>query len=141
MRNYQVKSTKNALVWRILTTSLLLSSLAGCASIGNLFGGETVKPVEVVSKPIEKTPLNIAMPDPLTVKPVEWIVVTPENAEEIFGKLRAEGKDVVVLAMTPDGYQRLAITMADVRALIATQRQIIIQYKEYYEPKKAKNGD
>ena len=129
-----MKSTKNALVWRTLATSLLLSSLAGCASFD--FFGEKVKPIEVVSKPIEKTPLNIVMPEPLSVKPVEWIVVTPENAEEVFGKLKAEGKDVVVLAMTPDGYQRLAITMADIRTLIATQRQIIIQYKEYYEPPK-----
>lgn len=81
------------------------------------------------------------MPDPLSVKPVEWIIVTPDNVEEIFGQLRSEGKDVVVLAMTPDGYQRLSITMADIRALIATQRQIILQYKEYYEPKKVENGD
>ena len=100
-----------------------------------------MKPIEVVSKPIEKTPLNLAMPEPLSIKPVEWIVVTPDNVDEVFGKLKSEGKDVVVLAMTPDGYQRLAITMADIRALIATQRQIIIQYKEYYEPKKVQDGN
>ena len=135
-----MKSTKNAQVWRILATSLLLSSLTGCASFSNLFK-EDVKPIEVVSKPIEKTPLNLAMPEPLSIKPVEWIVVTPDNVDEVFGKLKSEGKDVVVLAMTPDGYQRLAITMADIRALIATQRQIIIQYKEYYEPKKVQDGN
>jgi hypothetical protein len=95
----------------------------------------------VVSKPIEKTPLNLTMPEPLSIKPVEWVVVTPDNVDEVFDKLKSEGKDVVILAMTPDGYQRLAITMADIRALIATQRQIIIQYKQYYEPKKVQDGN
>jgi hypothetical protein len=134
-----VKSTKNALLWRILATSLILTSLSGCASF-DLFGAK-VKPIEVISKPLDKTPLDIPNPEPLNIKPVEWVVVTPENVNEVFAKLKDEGKDVVILAMTADGYMRLSVTMADVRALIATQRQIIIQYKTYYEPPKAENGD
>jgi hypothetical protein len=36
--------------------------------------------------------------------------------------------------MTPDGYQQLAITIADLRNMINQQRTIIAKYKEYYEP-------
>ena len=136
MQLNQVKLTKSVRLWQILATFLLLTSLSGCASF-DLFGIK-VKPIEVVSKPLEKTPLNITPPEPLSIKPIEWVVVTPENVDEVFAKLKDEGKDVVILAMTSDGYQRLAITMADIRNFVNTQRNIIIQYKQYYEPKDEK---
>ena len=130
-----MKSIKNAQRWLILGTSLLLSiNLTGCAS-WNLFGSN-VKPIEIVSKPIEKTPLNIAQPDPLSLKPVEWSIITKDNAEEVFAKLEKNKDSVVLFGLTSDGYQQLSMTIAEMRTLIATQRQIIIKYKEYYEPKK-----
>jgi hypothetical protein len=125
----------NALRWLTLTTSLLLAiNLAGCASF-DLFG-KREKPIEITTKAAEKTPLDIANPEPLRLKPVEWVVMTPANQEEIFAKLEANGNDPVVFALTADGYQSLAVTIAELRNLINTQRNIIIKYKEYYEPKK-----
>lgn len=125
----------NAPRWLILTTSLLLvSSLSGCASF-DLFG-KREKPIEITTKAAEKTPLDIPMPDPLRLKPIEWVLITPGNQEEIFKKLEEKGTDAVVFSLTSDGYQQLAITIAELRNLINTQRNIIIKYKEYYEPKK-----
>lgn len=83
---------------------------------------------------MEKTPLDLAMPDPLRVRPIEWVVITPDNAEEVFKNMEQRGSDAVLFALTDDGYQQLALTIADLRNLINTQRQIIIKYKEYYEP-------
>ena len=125
----------NAPRWLTLTTSLLLaSSLAGCASFDLL--GKREKPIEITTKAADKTPLDIANPDPLKLKPMEWVVVTPANQEEIFKKLEEKGSDPVVFGLTPDGYQALAVTIAELRNMINTQRNIIIKYKEYYEPKK-----
>ena len=125
----------NAPRWLILTTSLLLvSSLTGCASF-DLFG-KREKPIEITTKAAEKTPLDIANPDPLKLKPLEWVLITPGNQEEVFKKLEEKGSDPVVFALTADGYQALAVTIAELRNLINTQRNIIIKYKEYYEPKK-----
>jgi hypothetical protein len=125
----------NAPRWLILTTSLLLvTNLTGCASF-DLFG-KREKPIAITTKAAEKTPLDIANPDPLKLKPVEWVVVTPANQEEIFKKLEEKGSDPVVFGLTPDGYQALAVTIAELRNMINTQRNIIIKYKEYYEPKK-----
>jgi hypothetical protein len=42
----------------------------------------------------------------------------------------------VLFALTDDGYEELSIDIAQIRALIAQQRDIIIRYREYYEPKK-----
>ena len=128
-----MKSIKNVQRWLILSTSLLLSiNLTGCAS-WNIFG-EKVKPVEVVAKPVEKTPLNIVQPDPLTLNAIKWVVITKENSEKVFAKLESTGDSVVLFGLTSDGYQQLSMTIAEMRTLIATQRQIIIKYQEYYEP-------
>ena len=82
---------------------------------------------------MDKTPLNIPSPDPLEVNSIKWIVITPENAESVFAQLAATNQDLVVFGLTADGYQQLSITMADIRNFIATQRTIIIKYKDYYE--------
>jgi hypothetical protein len=125
----------NAPRWLTLTTSLLLvTSLSGCASF-DLFG-KREKPIEITTKAADKTPLDIAHPDPLKLKPVEWVLVTPGNQEEVFKKLEEKGVDPVVFALTADGYQALAVTIAELRNMINAQRNIILKYKEYYEPKK-----
>lgn len=117
-----------------LLLSLLLSSLlSGCASFGNLF--DKVNPVEVVSKPIEKTPLNIPPPEPLQLKSVKWVIITKDNAQQVFDELEKAGEDVVLFGLTDTGYQQLSISFAEIRNFISTQREIIAQYKEYYEPK------
>lgn len=114
-----------------LVTSLLLT---GCASF-NLFGNR-VKPVEIQTKAVERTPLNLDAPAPLKSKPVEWILITPQNAEEVWAKLREKNADLVLFGLTDDGYEELAMTIAELRNYIAAQRQVIVKYKEYYEPKK-----
>ena len=125
----------------IRITGLLLASslLTGCASF-SLFGSR-VKPVEVQVKAVERTRLNLPHPDPLSPRPIEWILITPENAEEVFAKLKEKNIDLVLFGLTDDGYESLSVTMAELRNYIATQRQIIIKYKEYYEPEKPKEKD
>ena len=90
----------------------------------------------MVTKPVERTPLNIVEPAPLSLKPFEWTIITKENAAEVFAKLEANNDSIVLFGLTDEGYQQLSMTIAEMRTLIATQRQIIIKYKEYYEPKK-----
>ena len=124
----------NVRTLQTLTISLLLAtSLSGCGTFS--FGGK-VKPIEVITKAQEKTPLDIPMPDPLRLKPIEWTLVTPGNAEEVFTRLESQGENLVLFTLTDDGYQQLAITISELRNYINTQRTIILKYKEYYEPKK-----
>jgi hypothetical protein len=106
-------------------------SLSGCAGFGF---GSSVKPIEIMSKPIERMPLNLAQPAPLKLKRIEWFVVTPANVDSVFEKLANEKQNQVLFAVTDQGYMELAMTMAEIRNFINTQRQIVIQYKQYYEP-------
>jgi hypothetical protein len=120
---------------RILTTSLLLVSslaLSGCASL-SLFG-EREKPVKVITEARDRTPLAIPDPEPLRSRPMRWVLITPANQQEIFERMHTDGEDLVLFALTADGYQQLAMNIADLRNLLATQRAIIAKYREYYEP-------
>jgi hypothetical protein len=126
MQNYQMKLIKNArLCSTLLCLTVLVASITGCAS---------VKPVEIVTVAKPRTPLALTDPAPLRVAPVKWVVVTPDTVDAVFKQMTAKGQTPVLFALTDTGYQQLAITMAEVRNFIATQRTMVIKYKEYYEP-------
>lgn len=126
-------------VHHLLIPVISLSLLSGCAFPGlNLFS-KPVKPVEIVSKPIERTRLDIPDPKPLKGREFDWIIITPENAEEVWKQLKEKNIDLVLIGLTDVGYEELSMTMAEVRNLISQQRTIIIKYKEYYEPVQQEN--
>lgn len=122
----------------LLIPIIFLPLLSGCATFG-LFGGK-VKPIEVQTVAVERTPLNLREPAPLRPKPLEWVVITPENAEEVWEKLRSNNSNVVIIGLTDDGYENLSITMAEIRNHMLMQSNIIKKYKEYYEPKEDNNA-
>lgn len=131
---HQAQSIKSVRHWLIQITILLsLTSLTGCMSFGGLFG-DREKPIEVKTVAVDKTRLELKEPDPLDAKPIGWVVITRDNAEEIFSQLEAEGKHVVLFGLTSDDYRDLSVTIADLRTILVTQKQIIVKYKEYYEP-------
>jgi len=123
----------------VLRLSILLTSLSlisGCASFWPFGSKSEVKQVEIQKKEVERTRLDLPMPPPLKAREMQWFVVTPENIDQVWAKLKEQNVDLVVFALTDDGYQELAMTMAEVRNYIASQRAIIVKYKEYYEPAK-----
>lgn len=111
--------------------------LSGCGS----WLRKPVEPIQIATKPVEKTPLALDNPQPLRLKPVEWIVITPQNWEEVFRQMQTREQNLVLFGLTSDGYQALAVTIAELRNLINAQRIIIQQYKDYYEPVKSSNKE
>jgi hypothetical protein len=124
---------RNAKIW----LTILLSSfvLTGCASF-DFFGGPKVKPIEVKTVAQDKVPLNLKEPSPLEPRKVEWFIITPENANEVFAELEKKKYDVVLFGLTDDGYENLSLNMAEIRTYILKQRAVIKSYKDYYEPPK-----
>ena len=115
---------RGVIILVILVAAFLLSS---CTT--------AVKTIEVLNRPEPKTPINIDLPEPLKLKDVEWIIITPENAEEVWAKLAENPKgEVVLFALNQDGYELLAKNFAEIRTAIAEHRNVIIAYKDYYEP-------
>ena len=69
---------------------------------------------------------------------IKWIVITSENAEEVFKKLEEEGIDPVLFGLTDNDYQLIAKNFAQIRHNLKTKSDIIKSYKEYYESKEEK---
>lgn len=114
----------------ILLTPLLISGCSG-------FGFKKPDPIEIRTKAEERIKLNLADPPPLQSRDIKWIIITKENYEQVFKELEGKNVDIVLFGLTDEGYEQLALTMAELRNFIATQRSIILKYKDYYEPKKS----
>jgi len=100
-----------------------------------LLAGCTAKPkmIEISAKPIEKPKLVLPPAEELRLKDLEWVVINEENAQEVWDKLKADKKDPVLIGLTDDGYEILAMNMSDIMKLLQQQKAIIAAYQNYYE--------
>ena len=64
---------------------------------------------------------------------LRWIIITSENAEEVFAKLEKEGIDPVLWGLTDKDFELLAKNFARIRNQMVIQNDLIDRYKEYYE--------
>ena len=111
------------LIGSVLLFGLVLNGCAGLA----------VKELQSYKIEKKREPLDLPMPEPLSLVDVEWIVVTKDNVDEVMEKVKAEGGDYALFAVTDEGYKKLSLNFADIRNKLYEQQQIILSYKEYYE--------
>ena len=111
---------------KILSIILFAILLSGCS-----IGGEKKIKLFSVEKPREK--LDYAMPTPLQLEQVKWIIITSENAEEVFAKLEAAGIDPVLFGLTDKDFEILAKNFAQIRAKLQETNKLLEEYKKYYE--------
>ena len=83
---------------------------------------------------IKREPLKLEDPKIADFEDLEWYIINSENAEDVFSKLKENKIDPVIFGLTDEGYEALSMNYADLRKHILAQHEIIIQYKEYYEP-------
>jgi len=126
MRLSQVKSILNALLLPILLTFLLSS----CSS---------VKQLEVFKTEVPRAPLNLPDPETPRIDDLNWIIITSENAEEVFAKLKEQNVDPVLFGLTDDDYETLAVNFAQIRAYMIKQKLTLDQYREYYESQESES--
>ena len=69
---------------------------------------------------------------------VDWVIITKDNYEEVFEKLKKGGDDIVLFGLTDAGYEQLAINFAQIRKYIMLNRNVLMQYKKYYEGEQSK---
>ena len=110
----------------IILLSVLAVFLTSC--------GSSVQEIQVTTVEVSKTPLNLANPDPLKLQDVEWIIITKDNANEIFERIKSAGGEYALFAVEDTGYEKLQINFTDIRNKLAEQRQLLLAYREYYEP-------
>ncbi len=111
---------------------LITFLISGCSSVQKL---------DVFSTEVERAPLNLPNPETPKLESINWIIITSENAEEVFAKLKEQGKDPVLFGISDDDYQLLSKNFAQVRSYMIQQGLTLDQYREYYEPEKVDNNE
>ena len=109
----------------------LIVFLTGCS-----IGGEKKIKIFSVEKPREK--LDYPMPTALQLEELKWIIITSENAQEVFAKLEAAGIDPVLFGVTDKDYQVLSRNFAQIRQKLRETNNLLEEYKKYYEPEEKK---
>jgi hypothetical protein len=105
---------------------LLVLALTGCS-----IGGEKKIKIFSVEEPRKK--LDYPMPTPLQIEEIKWIIITSENAEEVFKKLEEAGIDPVLFGITDKDFQVLARNFAQIRQKLQETNNLLEEYKKYYE--------
>jgi hypothetical protein len=101
MLQRNLKLIQNVLVLLIL--SIFLTNCSG------------VKKLSIFKEEVPRQKLDLPKPSPLQLEQIKWIIITSENAEEVFKKMEEQGLDPVLLKITND---------------------LLDKYKEYYESDK-----
>ena len=122
---------------RFVAIAAMTVSLSGCVTLD--WWRKPSEPVKIEKKAVERTRLDLADPKPIKPSTHNWIVITPKNADRIWAEIKSKNVDLVLFALTDDGYEELAIDMAQIRNFIQQQRDIINKYREYYEPNPSPN--
>ena len=112
----------------VLVSLILITFLTSCSSVQRL---------DVFKTEVERAPLNLDAPEAPKMEKLNFIIITSENADEVFAKLKEDGKDPVLFGLSDDDYEILAKNFADIRAFIIQQGATLDQYKEYYESEKS----
>ena len=123
------------LILNVLVSLILITSLTSCSG---------VKELQIFKKEVEREKLNLNKPTPLELENLRWIIITSNNAEEVFKKLEEQGIDPVLWGLTDKDFELLAKNFAQIRNQLKITNDLLDKYKEYYEPetnKDVKDGE
>lgn len=110
----------------VLICSLILS---GCAFTQK-------QKLEVISKPVEKPKLDVQFPSPVRMQPIEWVLITDKNYNEVIEKVKDPNGLVFLVALDEQNYKNLAINNASILKYLREQKAVIAAYRKYYEKPK-----
>jgi len=112
------------LIVNVLLSLILITSLTSCSG---------VKQLEIFKQEVEREKLNLNKPTPLELENLRWIIITSNNAEEVFKKLEEQGIDPVLWGLTDKDFELLAKNFAQIRNQLKITNDLLDKYKEYYE--------
>ena len=114
----------------VLLSLILITSLTSCSG---------VKQLEIFKTEVEREKLNLKKPTPLELEQLQWIIITSDNAEEVFTRLEEAGIDPVLFGLTDKDFELLAKNFARIRNQLKITNDLLDKYKQYYEPEKKKD--
>ena len=115
-------------MYRIIISIIAVLILTGCSI------GEKQLKIFKLEEPRQK--LDLQKPTMPELEKLRWIIITSDNAEEVFQKMEEHGLDPVLFGLSDKDFQLIAKNFAQIRAHLKHTNDLLDQYKEYYEPEK-----
>ena len=120
------------LIQSVLLSLILITFLTSCSA---------VKTLEIFKEEVPRAKLNLEKPTPLQLENLQWIIITSENADEVFKKLEEKGIDPVLWGLTDKDFELLAKNFARIRNQLMVTNNLLDKYKEYYETEDKEDGE
>ena len=110
-----------------------LISVLLIAGVLSLSGCSSIKKLDIFTMEVERAPLDLDKPTIQQLEELKWIIITSENADEVFKKMKEQGLDPVIFGLSDKDFQLLAKNFAQIRAHMMKLNVMIDEYKDYYE--------
>ena len=113
-------------ILNVLGSILITLTISGCAK------APQTETIEVKTTPIKQSAPIVPRVDDLTMRDLEWIVVTEQNYQGVLMRLRDAGQEPVMYALSSNGYANLMMNQNDVMKMIRQQQEVIAVYRKSY---------
>ena len=117
-------------MYRIIISILVILFLTGCSG---------VKKLSIFKEEVPRAKLDLVKPTMPELEKLKWIIITSDNADEVFKKMEEQGLDPVLFGLNDKDFQLIAKNFAQIRAHLKVTNDLLDKYKEYYEPEKKKD--
>lgn len=115
--------TKSLIVVIYMFSMLALASLLGSCA-------HTAEPIEIQTITVERTIPVLPRPRPISMRDIQFYVVNRDNLDQFLINISKSAGNVVFFAITPKGYENLALNMNQLRRYIEDQQSLLIYYEE-----------
>ena len=103
------------------------------AGVLTMSGCSSIKQLDIFTMEVERQPLDLEKPTIQQLGELKWIIITSENADEVFKKMKEKGIDPVIFGLSDNDFKLLAKNFAQIRAHMMKLNVMIDEYKDYYE--------
>jgi len=117
-------------MYRIIISILVVLFLTGCSG---------VKKLSIFKEEVPRQKLDLVKPTMPELEKLKWIIITSDNADEVFKKMEEQGIDPVIFGLSDKDFQLIAKNFAQIRNQLAITNDLLSKYKEYYEPEVKKD--
>lgn len=107
-----------------LIATILISACATSPKV------DPVRSVEIRKVEVSKPAPIVPAVDQLKMRPVTWVILTPDNIEQKLKEIK--NGEAVFFALDAEGYKNLSLNLNDIRTNIEQHKRIIAIYEKSF---------
>lgn len=118
----------------------MMSLISGCGFFSRLTLSDEPDLTRCDDTMVCRVPLDVTYPTPMTWQSTNFYVLTPERMQSILDGNK-EGLPEVYFALTPRGYENMAINVSEMLRIMETYKATLQALESYYVPRAQRKTD